>query len=55
MRASSQWIRRAFLWSAAGATTAVMVVAGSSAEAAHLIANASPAHSHPIANADQPG
>jgi hypothetical protein len=55
MRASSQWIRRAFLWSAAGATTAVMVVAGSSAEAAHLIANASPAHSHPIVNADQPG
>jgi hypothetical protein len=46
MKASSQWVRRAFLWSAAGATTAAMIVAGSSAEAAHLAANASPSDSH---------
>jgi hypothetical protein len=35
MKVSRQWIRRAFLWTATGATTAVMVVGGSSAEAAH--------------------
>ena len=35
MKASSQWIRRAVLWSATGATTAAMILAGSSAQAAH--------------------
>jgi hypothetical protein len=35
MKASSQWVRRAFVWTAAGATTAALIFAGSSAEAAH--------------------
>ena len=35
MKASSKWIRRAVLWSATGGITAAMIVAGSSAQAAH--------------------
>jgi len=35
MKASSKWIRRAVLWGATGALTAGMIVAASSAEAAH--------------------
>jgi hypothetical protein len=35
MKVSSRRIRRAILWSAAGALTATMIVAGSSAQAAH--------------------
>ncbi len=55
MRASSQWVRRALGLSVAGATTAAMVVAGSSAQAAHPTAPASASHSRLSANADQPG
>src|SRR5229473_2684127 len=35
MKASSDRIRRAILWSASGALTATMIVAGSAAQAAH--------------------
>ena len=35
MKASRQWVRRASLWGATGAVTAAMIVAGSSAQAAH--------------------
>lgn len=45
MKVSSQWIRRAFLWTATGATTAAMVFAGSSAQAAHTTPHAGPSHS----------
>lgn len=40
MRASSQWIGRAFMWSATGVTAAAMIIAGSPAGAAHPIAYA---------------
>jgi hypothetical protein len=48
MKASSQWIRRALLWSAAGATAAAMIVTGSSAQAttAHSGASQSRASSN---------
>lgn len=45
MKASSQWIRRAVLWSATGATAAAMIVAGSSAVAAHTTPHAGPSPS----------
>jgi hypothetical protein len=35
MKASKQWIRRAVLWGATGGVTAAMIVAGTSAQAAH--------------------
>ena len=46
MRTSRQWIRRGFLWSATGATTAAMIVAGSSAGAAHSALPAGSKNSH---------
>jgi hypothetical protein len=55
MKASSQWIRRAFLWSATGATTAAMIVSGSSAEAAHTTAHAGPGQSRMGPNQKGPG
>jgi hypothetical protein len=45
LKASRQWIRRAVLWGATGAVTAALVIAGSSAEAAHTTL-----HSHAAAN-----
>jgi hypothetical protein len=45
LKASRQWIRRAVLWGATGAVTAALVIAGSSAEAAHTTL-----HSHARAN-----
>jgi hypothetical protein len=35
MKASRQWIRRAVLWGATGGVTAAMIIAGTSAQAAH--------------------
>src|SRR5271166_2775331 len=55
MKASSQWIRRAFLWSATGATTAALIVAGSSAEAAHTTPHAGPGQSRTGPNQKGPG
>ncbi len=55
MKASSQWVRRAFLWSGAGATAAAMIVAGSSAQAARTSPHASPSHSRVAADQKGPG
>ena len=55
MKASSHRIRRAILWSAAAATAAAMIVAGSSAEAAHPTPHAGPRHSHVRPDALGPG
>jgi hypothetical protein len=47
MKASSQWIHRAFLLSATGATAAAMILAGSSAQAAHSSQHAGPSQKGP--------
>ncbi|HUB41815.1 MAG TPA: hypothetical protein VMA72_23470 [Streptosporangiaceae bacterium] len=46
MKASSQWIRRAVLWGATGAVAAAVIVAASSAEAAHTTLRAGSGQSH---------
>jgi hypothetical protein len=46
MKASSQWIRRAVLWGATGAVAAAVIVAGSSAEAAHTTLRPGSGQSH---------
>jgi hypothetical protein len=55
MKASSQRFREAFLWSAAGATTAAMILAGSSAEAAHTAQHASPGQARTGPSQSGPG
>jgi hypothetical protein len=55
MKASSQWIRRAVLWGATGAVTAGMIVAGSSAEAAHTTLHRGSSQSHASTNNKGPG
>lgn len=47
MKASSKWVRRAVLWSATGAVTVAMIVAGSSAQAAHPAPRADPGQKGP--------
>jgi hypothetical protein len=46
MKASSQRVRRVFLWSATAATAAAVIVAGSAAEAAHSTSHPGAGHSH---------
>jgi hypothetical protein len=55
MKASSMWIRRAVAWSAAGTVTAVMIVAGSSAQAAHPALRADPGQSRVVPGQKGPG
>ena len=55
MKASSQRIRRAFLWSATAGTVAAMIVAGSAAEAAHPTPHAGHGHSQVRPDALGPG
>src|SRR5271165_5220177 len=45
MKVPSQWIRRVILLSATGATAAAVIIAGSSAEAAHTTSHAGPSQS----------
>jgi hypothetical protein len=55
MKASSQWIRRAILWSATGAATAAMIVAASSAQAAHTTRTAGTSRSSSDVDKRGPG
>jgi len=55
MKASSQWIRRAVLWGATGAVAAAMIVAGTSAEAAHTTLHPGSSQSNAGASSKGPG
>jgi hypothetical protein len=55
MKASSTLVRRAVLWSATGAVTAAMIVAGSSAQAAHLAPSADRGQSRVVPGQAGPG
>lgn len=55
MKASSQRIRHVFFWSATAATAAAMIIAGSSAQAAHPTRPAGHGHSHVRPDALGPG
>jgi hypothetical protein len=55
MKASSQRTRRAFLWSATAATAAAMIIAGSTAEAAHTSPHAGAGHGRVHPDALGPG
>ena len=55
MKASGQWVRRAVLWGATGAITAAMIVAGSSAEAAHSTPQAGTNQSRAVLDANGVG
>ena len=55
MKASSQWIRRAVLWGATGAVAAAMIVAATSAEAAHTTLHPGSGRSNAGASTKGPG